>query len=118
LRTRNPAPVLIAVGLFTANAAYGGWRVSHQPAASLRVALLDSNTYGYWAPAYHEHQSTAVAEASALQIIDAYAAQIEQLHGRGVQLVVLPENIAAIAPAWRDRAWTRLRGAADAAGGC
>jgi predicted dienelactone hydrolase/apolipoprotein N-acyltransferase len=116
LRTRNPTPVLIAVALFTANVAYGGWRVSHRPPASLRVALLDSNAYGYWAPAYHEHQSTAAAEANALQVIDAYAAQIEQLRGRGVQLVVLPENIAAIAPAWRDQAWTRLRAAAAAAG--
>ena len=116
LRARNPAPVLIAMGLFAANAAYGAWRVSHEPPARLRVALIDSNTYGYWAPAYHEHQATAAAEASALQVIDAYTAQIEQLRGRGVQLVVLPENMAGIAPGWRDRAWKRLSAAADASG--
>jgi apolipoprotein N-acyltransferase len=79
LRTRNPAPVLIAAGLFAANAAYGYWQVSRVPAASLRVALIDSNAYGYWVPSMHEHQPAAAVEAAALRVIDAYAGQIESL---------------------------------------
>lgn len=116
LRSRNPAPVLIAAALFAVNAAYGYWRVSQPPAAHLRVALVNSNTYGYWAPSFHEHQPAATVEAEALRVIDAYTAQIEQLRGRHVQLVVLPENIAQIDAAWRDQAWAKLAGAADASG--
>jgi apolipoprotein N-acyltransferase len=116
LRTRNPAPVLIAAGLFVANAAYGYWRVSHAPAATMRVALIDSNTYGYWVPSIHEHQPTAAAEAAALQIIDAYATQVESLQGRHVQLVVLPENIAQIGGGWRAQAWAKFAAAAEATG--
>ncbi len=116
LRTRNPAPALIALGLFALNGAYGYWRVSHPPAGTLTVALIDSNTYGYWDPASHEHQPVAAAEAAALHVVDAYTAQVEHLRGRHVQLVVLPENIAEIAAAWRDQAWAKLSAAADATG--
>lgn len=116
LRTRNPAPVLIAAALFVVNAAYGYWRVSQPPAGSLRVALVNSNTYGYWVPSSHEHQPAAEVAAAALGVVDAYTTQIEQLRGRHVQLVVLPENIAQIDAAWRDQAWARLAAAADASG--
>jgi predicted dienelactone hydrolase/apolipoprotein N-acyltransferase len=116
LRTRNPAPLLIAVGLLAANTVYGYWRISHAPVHTLRVALIDSNALGYWAPSLHEHQSAAANQAAALRVIDAYTAQIGLLRGRGVQLVVLPENIAQIAAAWRGQAWAKLAAAASATG--
>ncbi|HEV2268271.1 MAG TPA: hypothetical protein VGR92_02335 [Steroidobacteraceae bacterium] len=116
LRTRNPAPVLLAAALFAVNAAYGYWRVTQPPAASMRVALINSNTYGYWAPAAHEHQPAAAVAAAALRVIDSYAAQIDQLRGRQVQLVVLPENIAQIDSPWRNQAWAKLAAAADTSG--
>lgn len=116
LRTRNPAPVLIAAGLFAANAAYGNWQISHPPTASARIALIDSNAYGYWAPSVHEHQSATSMKAAALRVIDAYAAQIDSLRDQQVQLVVLPENIAAIGGGWHDLAWAKLAAAANATG--
>jgi predicted dienelactone hydrolase/apolipoprotein N-acyltransferase len=116
LRTRNPAPVLLAAALFAVNAAYGYWRISQPPTATLRVALINSNTYGYWAPSFHQHQPAATVETAVLGVIDAYTAHIAQLRGRGVQLVVLPENIAQIDAAWRDKAWAKLTAAADASG--
>lgn len=116
LRTRSPAPALIAIALFAGNAAYGYWRVSQPPAASLRVALINSNTYGYWPLSMHEHEPAAATQAAALRVIDAYAAQVAQLRGRQVRLAVLPENIAPIEAAWRDQAWAKLAAAADASG--
>ncbi|HEY6925251.1 MAG TPA: nitrilase-related carbon-nitrogen hydrolase [Steroidobacteraceae bacterium] len=113
LRTRNPAPALLAAGLFAANAMYGYWRVSHSPAGILRVALIDSNTYGYWTDF---HQPAANLEAGALRVIDAYTEQIDRLRGEHVQLVVLPENISMVSREWRGRAEERLGAAANATG--
>lgn len=116
IRMRNPAPVLLAAALFAVNAAYGYWRVSQPATASMRVALVNSNTYGYWVPALRGRDGPAAVAAAALRVIDAYAAQIEQLRGRQVQLVVLPENIAQIDAPWRDQAWAKLAAAADTSG--
>lgn len=116
LRARNPAPILVAAALFGVNAAYGYWRITQPPTASMRVALISSNSYGYWAPSVHDHQPAAALAAAALRVIDAYTAHIEQLRGRHVQLVVLPENIAQIDAPWRDQAWAKLAAAADTSG--
>jgi apolipoprotein N-acyltransferase len=112
LRTRNPAPVLLAAGLFAVNAAYGYWRVPHSPLETVRVALIDSNTYGYWTVF---DQPEASLKQAAFQVIDAYAAQIGSLRGEHVQLVVLPENISLISREWRDEAEAKLAAAADMA---
>jgi len=113
LRTRNPAPVLLAAGLFAANAVYGYWRISHSSADTLRVALIDNNTYGYWVAF---DQPAASLEPAALRVIDAYTAQIDKLRGQHVQLVVLPENISMISGEWRGQAEAKLGAAADATG--
>ena len=116
LRTRNPAPVLIAAALFGVNTAYGYWRVTRPPTTSARIALINSNTYGYWPPSLHDHQPAAANAAAALRVIDAYTARIDQLRGRHVQLVVLPENIAQIDAPWRGQAWEKLAAAAATSG--
>jgi apolipoprotein N-acyltransferase len=113
LRTRNPAPVLVAAGLFAANAAYGYLRVSHPPAGAMRVALVNSNSYGYWVDA--TRPKTGI-ERAALQVIDAYAAEIGKLNRGDVQLIVLPENIARIDGGWHDEAAVKLAAAADTTG--
>jgi apolipoprotein N-acyltransferase len=68
LRTRNPAPALLAAGLFAANAMYGYWRVSHSSPDTLRVALIDNNTYGYWIVF---DEPAEKLERAALRVIDA-----------------------------------------------
>ena len=113
LRTRNPAPVLLAAALFAANAAYGYWRVSHSPANTLRVALIDNNTYGYWVDF---DRPAADLKQPAFRVIDAYTAQIDKLRDEHVQLVVLPENISLISREWRNEAEAKLAAAADVTG--
>jgi len=113
LRTRTPAPLLIAAALFAANAVYGYLRVSRAPAGTVRVALVNSNTYGYWADF---NKSPAASGQAARQIVGAYTAEVQKLGRDNVQLVVLPENIAPIAEPWHDDSRTKLAAAADATG--
>ncbi|HEY6455044.1 MAG TPA: hypothetical protein VIY90_07120 [Steroidobacteraceae bacterium] len=113
LRTRNPAPALLALGLFAANAAYGYLRVSRPPTGAMPVALIDSNMFGYWVDAVHP--ATGIAPA-ALRVIDAYTAQIRRLGSGHVQLVVLPENIARIESPWHNEAQVKLAAAAGTTG--
>jgi apolipoprotein N-acyltransferase len=104
LRLRTPVPALLAVALFGANAAYGYWRISEPPSGQIRVALIDSDdTFG---PTRREDK------AAALKDIDAYAYQIAKLRDVHASLIVLPENIAQIAPAWRGEAEAKLAVAA------
>lgn len=107
LRTRDPIPAAIAVSLFAANAAFGYWRMSSPPAATLRVALIDSDdTVGKVRT--DDRQKT-------LNAIAAYTAQIAKLDNQHVQLIVLPENIARLAPEWREEAQQPLAAAAAGA---
>lgn len=113
VRTRNPAPGLIAAGLFAANLAYGYLRVSQPPTGAMQVALIDNNTYRYWVDAA---QPQTGIEQAALRAVDAYAAQVEKL-GRGhVQLIVLPENMARIDEPWHEKTRVKLAAAADTTG--
>jgi len=107
LRLRTAIPAAAALALFTANAAFGYWRISVPPTASIHVALIDSDdTMG---------PTTRDDKNAALKDIAAYAYQISKLRDSHVSLIVLPENIALIAPAWRDVAQARLAAAADEA---
>jgi apolipoprotein N-acyltransferase len=104
-RTRRPLPVAIALGFFIANAAYGYWRLSIPPSGTLRVALIESDD------AVGRLRSDN--REAALNAIDAYVATIEKLNDPQVQLIVLPENIAQIAPEWRAEAQSRLAAASN-----
>lgn len=108
MRTRSATPVLLAAALFAANAAYGYWRISAPAAVTERIALIDSND------AVGPHQKPD--GKSELAAVDSYASQIEQLRGRNIQLIVLPENISRIDTPWRGTAEDRLAAAANAAG--
>ncbi|HEX3430763.1 MAG TPA: nitrilase-related carbon-nitrogen hydrolase [Rhizomicrobium sp.] len=108
LRRGNILPVALAAAVFVVNAAYGSWRMSAPPAAHIRVALIDSNdTMG------PVRRGDRIA---ALKDIDAYALQIGKLRTAHVQLIVLPENIAQIAPEWRAEAQAKLAAAARETG--
>ena len=106
LRMRDPVPAAIAVALFAANAAYGYWRVSEPPSATLRVALIESDdTVG---------AIRTVDRTRTMRAIDAYAGEIAKLKDAHVQLIVLPENIARIAPDWLHDAQAKLAAAVPA----
>jgi len=103
LRTRDPVPACIAVALFAINAGFGTWRMSEPAKSTMRVALIESDdTVGR----FQRDNRDATFKA-----IDAYAAQIAKLKDSKVQLIVLPENISRVAPAWRDEAQMKFAGA-------
>jgi apolipoprotein N-acyltransferase len=100
LVARKPTPVVIAAALFAANAGFGYLRVSQPPAGTLPVALIESNdAIGKIATADKDVTFKA---------IDAYADEIAKLRGSHVQLIVLPENIARVAPEWVAQAQDKL----------
>jgi apolipoprotein N-acyltransferase len=104
VRRRDPVPVLIALVLFAANAGYGYVRMSAPPDRSISVALIDSDAA--MGPTRSEDRAKALGD------IDSYVAQIERLRGAHPDIIVLPENIARIAAAWRNEAQARLAAAA------
>jgi apolipoprotein N-acyltransferase len=105
VRNRDPVPVALAFALFAVNAAYGYLRMSALADRNIRVALIDSNDA--MGPIRRDDRTKALAN------IDAYVAQIEKLRDAHVDLIVLPENIAMVAPAWRGDAQARLAAAAN-----
>ncbi len=105
LRTRSPLPIALSAALFAANAAYGYWQISTPPTGFLRVALIDSDDAA--GPTMRADKAKVFSE------IDAYAAQIAKLRDAHVHLIVLPEDIAQVAPAWRREAQARLAAAAE-----
>ena len=107
LRARSPLAAGIAVAAFAANAAYGQWRMTEAPTASLRVALVESD-----AAVASVQQADATA---ALQAVDDYAANIAALREAQVRLIVLPENIARLEAPAREQAQARLAAAANRA---
>jgi apolipoprotein N-acyltransferase len=107
VRTRSVLPGGIAIAAFCINAGYGYLRMSTPPAGSLHVALIDSNDL---VGAIHKAD-----EVATLRAIDAYAAEIGRLQDQHVELIVLPENIALIAPEWRGDAQAKLAAAAQQA---
>jgi len=100
VRERKLAFALLAVAVFGLNAGLGFWRMSEPQTNALRVALIASNEA---AGSVHSDD-----EGAALGAINAYAAQIARLDGARPDLIVLPENIALIAPAWRGAAQALL----------
>jgi apolipoprotein N-acyltransferase len=107
LRNRSPAPALIAAALFAANTAFGYVRMSAPQSGTLRVALIESDdTVG---------KTQADDKAATLKAFDAYAAEIEKLRGQNVKLILLPENIGWVGPAWRSEVQARLAKAATVA---
>lgn len=100
LRTRAPLPAAIAVALFAINAGYGYWRMSEPPKNTMRVALIESDdTVGR----FQKDNKDATFKA-----IDAYTGEIAKLKDSRVQLIVLPENISRVSPAWRDEAQAKF----------
>ena len=105
LRTRDMRPAAIAIALFAVNAGFGFWRMSQPPSGSLKVALVESDdTVGK----FRKEDKFATFKA-----IDAYVQQVDKLRDEHIDLIVLPENISRVAPAWRDEAQAKLAAAAS-----
>ena len=91
------------MALFALNAGFGWWRMSAPPESSIPVALVESDDA---VGKYHRSDKQAVLKAVA-----AYTREIAKL-GAPVSLIVMPENIALIDPAWRKEVEGKLADAA------
>ena len=108
LRQREVRWAVVALCLFAANATLGAWRMAQPAAGSLRVVLLASDDLA--AP----FKPASLDRSRA--ILDGYALAIDRLGKKGPALIVLPENVAALAPEWRDAALAPLAEAASQTG--
>jgi apolipoprotein N-acyltransferase len=105
LRSRSALPASAALALFAANAGFGYLRMSTPAADHIRVALIDT-----------DKRTDAIFRddgKASLETVEAYAAEIAKV--KDVRLIVLPENMARVLPAWRGAVAGRLVAAADRA---
>lgn len=103
-RYRNEVFALAAIAVFGANAGLGAWRMSAAPTGAMRVALIASNDI--------VGKVRSDDKDSALQVVAAYAAEVDKLRPEQPKLIVMPENTARIAADWRDAAQAPLATAA------
>lgn len=109
LHRRRVSLALLAAAIFAANFGFGAWRMAPAPQDMLRVALIASDD------AVGAIRSSDEARARA--VLARYAREVKSLQGVGVDLVVLPENIARLDAGWRRAALAPLADAARVAGG-
>ncbi|HEY8949909.1 MAG TPA: nitrilase-related carbon-nitrogen hydrolase [Rhizomicrobium sp.] len=102
LATRRIAPAAIAVALLAANVASGMWRLNEPQGANVRVGIGVDDA--------HVNPRTAATAAS---LVSDYAAAARKLAAQGATLIVFPEKIAMLKPAWRDGVFRTLQRAAD-----
>jgi apolipoprotein N-acyltransferase len=91
---RQAGYALFAVAILALNLGYGHWRMASAPKTeSLRVGLAgDDSLVG---------KGLKDDEASALAVAKAYAAAGRTLAQQEANLIVFPEKIAVVRPAWR-----------------
>lgn len=104
---RNVLYLLPAAALFTANLAFGAFHMDREHGPDRRVTLIASDKLA---------EAGSVDQRDiALGAVLAYAAEI-RLKAQGSDLVVLPERIAVLRPAWRQAAIGILRAGAAGTG--
>ena len=93
LARRQAAYALFAVAVLALNLGYGQWRIANAPKGEIvRVGLAgDDALIG---------AGLKDDEASALAVAKAYAAAGRSLAQQGATLIVFPEKIAVLRPAW------------------
>lgn len=92
--TRQRQFAVLALAVVVANGGYGAWRMAAAPkAAMVRVGLAGDD--------FLIRKGLKNDEADALEVAKAYAEAVQTLARRGANLIVLPEKIAVLAPAWR-----------------
>jgi len=99
--TRRAAPAVLAAALLLADGAYGLWRISTAPAtASVLVGLAADDAL--------IAKRFQADETSALAVVEAYAGAGRELTANGANLLVVPERVAVLEPAWRGEAMANL----------
>lgn len=101
IRTRRALPAALALTLFALNAGYGVWRIenaAHAPVTRVGLAADDSMI----------RDSLEASGASADRIVNNYAKAAMLLSAGGAKLIVMPEKLALLKPAWRETVANRL----------
>jgi len=103
--TRQTKFAAIAIAVFALNAGYGAWRMETAPAAPLvQVGLgADDALIGKYIKG---------DESGQLDIAKAYADAARTLAMHGARLIVFPEKVARLKPAWRGAVMAELETAA------
>ncbi|HEY4126318.1 MAG TPA: nitrilase-related carbon-nitrogen hydrolase, partial [Rhizomicrobium sp.] len=102
LAIRQIAPAAIAIALLAANVAFGVWRLNEPQGPIVRVGL-----------GVDDAQVNARTAAKASSLVSDYAAAARKLAAQGATLIVFPEKIAVLKPAWRDEVLKTLQRTAD-----
>ncbi|HWA29799.1 MAG TPA: nitrilase-related carbon-nitrogen hydrolase [Rhizomicrobium sp.] len=102
LATRSVAPAAIAITLLAANVAFGAWRMNEAQGPSVRVGLGVSDV-----------RMNARTKATADKVVSDYAAAARKLAAQGATLIVFPEKVATLTPAWRDEVLGTMQRTAD-----
>lgn len=106
-RSGNALYLLPAAALFIGNLGFGALHMAQDQGPERRVVLIDSDALA--------EASTVDRRDIALGAVLAYAAEI-RLAAQNAGLVVLPERIAILRPAWRDEAVSYLHAVSAATG--
>jgi len=105
--TRQSVFAVLAVGVLALNLGYGGWRIATAtPTPLVRVGLAADDTL----VPLRFHEDTA----SALKVVQAYAAAGRTLAAAKASLIVFPERMAVLKPEWRSVATAELATVAQA----
>jgi apolipoprotein N-acyltransferase len=103
--TRAASFAFLAAGIIAVNAGYGAWRIgTAAPSPIVHVGLAaDDSLIG---------KGSKADEDSALAVVKTYADTVRQLSQQGASLIVIPEKVAILKPAWRGAAMAELETAA------
>jgi apolipoprotein N-acyltransferase len=92
--TRQKQFAVLAVAVFALNAGYGVWRMATAPQTQVvHVGLAADDSL--------IADGVRNTEAAALTVVKAYADAAQSLALKGANLIVFPEKIAVLSPAWR-----------------
>src|SRR5262249_6470985 len=96
----------VALILFGANVLFGVYRLSGAPPADkIHVAMIDSDALG--------PSATSNDGVTALSVVNSYLTAARSAIKNGATVIVMPEKMAVIEPAWRQATISLLRDAAD-----
>lgn len=101
IRTRRALPAALALALFALNAGYGAWRIEN-------AARVPTTRIGLAADDSMIRDSFMASAASADKIVRNYAKAAMLLSAHGASLIVMPEKLAILKPAWREEIANRL----------
>jgi apolipoprotein N-acyltransferase len=94
MATRQALPAIFAAALVLLNAGFGAWRMAEAPKSPVvRVGLAADDQL--------VPSGLKADEQNALAVVDTYADAARTLATQGANLIVVPEKIAVLDPAWR-----------------